>query len=120
MRGMTSSTAMRSARRDVHTQLVVARSAAVRLGRQSRLVRSGNVLSITVDSAGTFVPLAGAKDFAASHNVTLGMNRDTISFDPRGFANTVDATVVRFTREGTTDSLCVTRLGKVAEWGCGS
>src|SRR5256886_6717271 len=52
------------------------------------LVRSGNVLKILVDSSGTPVRLGTQIDMSARYGATLGApsGKDTVQFDPRGFA----------------------------------
>jgi prepilin-type N-terminal cleavage/methylation domain-containing protein len=95
------------------------RAAAVENGREARFVRVGDALQITVDSNGTQVTVAAPRDIYAEHQVHLVTTRDTIAFDPRGFAVGLSSVVViRLNREDVSDSVCVTRLGKIAGRTC--
>ena len=51
----------------------------------------------------------------SEHKVTLAMQPDTIRFDPRGFAPGIAGAyqTIRFSRAGRTDSVCVTRFGRI-------
>ena len=121
LRGTTTSWSTRSARQQVTSMLIVARAAAVQNGAEARFIRSGNVVRVSVDSSGTQVTLA-SRDLYREHGVTLttgGTARDTVRFDPRGVAiGLTGAPIFKFTNATVKDSICVTKLGKVARTGC--
>ena len=121
MRGPIAGLQVRAARQSMSQMIVVARSAAIQSGSEARFIRNGNVTRVVVDSSSVFVTLT-AKDLATEHGVTLGVSaggRDTLRFDPRGVAIGLNgAQWFRFTRDGTVDSVCVSRFGKVAQKGC--
>lgn len=121
LRGSTDSWSVRAARVQTTEMLVVARSAAVQNGAESRFIRSGNVVRVVVDSSGTFVTLA-SRDLYTERGVTVtvgGTARDTVRFDPRGLAiGLTGPPTIKFTKATVTDSICVSKLGKVARLGC--
>lgn len=121
LRGTTTSWSTRSARQQVTSMLIVARAAAVQNGSEARFIRSGNVARVTVDSNGTYVTLA-SRDLYRDHGVTFttgGTARDTVRFDPRGVAiGLTGSPIFKFTNATVKDSICVSKLGKVARSGC--
>ena len=122
LRGSTTSWSVRSARQKTTEMLVVARAAAIQNRVDARFIRSGNVVGVIVDSAGTFVTLA-SRDMLAEHGVTVTVGgaapRDTVRFDARGLAvGLAGSATIIFTKATVTDSICVSKLGKVARMGC--
>ena len=122
LRGSTNSMSVRSARQQTAEMLIVARASAVRSGADSRFIRSGNVVRVVVDSSGTLVTIA-ARDLYTSLGVTLAVGgtapRDTFRFSPRGQAiGLTGPATLRFTSGSSHDSVCVSKLGKVARAGC--
>ena len=122
LRNSSTSWSTRNARQQVAAMIIVARAAAVQNGAEARFIRSGNIARVVVDSSGTFVTLA-SRDLNREHGVTFatsGVARDTIRFDPRGVAiGLTGAAIFKFTNSTVKDSICVTKLGKVARTGCG-
>src|SRR6059036_1414360 len=88
VRGTWVASSRRSGSREVTAYLFRARTIAIQQSRTAWLVRSGNVLKIMVDSSGTPVQLRTQIDMSARYGATLGApsGKDTIQFDPRGFA----------------------------------
>jgi len=116
---MRESSSVRSARTQAVAYLAQARAVALQRGRESRFVRNGDVISVTVDSSGTQVTFARAMDLQRSFGVSLGATRDQIAFDPRGFAvGNAAIEKLRLTRGTLRDSICVTKLGKPVYRGC--
>ena len=109
--------AMRSAKMEVKTALVLARTTAVQTGGFAQFIRVGNVVTVTSDSMGQQVRLAPANDIYAEHKVTLPSGTDTVRFDPRGFAFGISTSpfyrVIRLGRGTLVDSVCVTRFGRI-------
>ena len=124
LKGPAAKLSVRSARQQASEMLVVARSAAVQSGAETRFIRSGNVLRTVMDSSGTWITLA-ARDLYEVHGVTVTLGgtlpKDTIRFDARGVAiGLTAAQTMKFTNSTAADSICVTRVGKVARGGCPS
>jgi len=121
VRGTWVASSRRSASREVTSYLFRTRAIAIQQSRTAWLVRSGNVLKILVDSSGTPVRLGTQIDMSARYGATLGApsGKDTVQFDPRGFAVYV-APAPKFTVQiGTgTDTLCVTGLGRITTRSC--
>jgi prepilin-type N-terminal cleavage/methylation domain-containing protein len=119
LQGLISSSAVRSAQTQTGAYLAQARALALQRGREARFVRNGNTIQVTVDSNGTQVAFARPHDLQREHGVSLTTTRDSIAFDPRGFAiGTGSMEKVRLSRSGVSDSVCVTKLGKVIYRGC--
>lgn len=108
---------MRSAKLEVKSALVLARSSAVQNGAFAQFVRAGNIISVTADSAGQQVLLGSVNDIFAGHKVLVTSSMTTIRFDPRGFAFGISGApfyqVIRISRGSLSDSICVTRLGRI-------
>ena len=122
LRGTTTSLSVRNARRQVQTMLVVARAASVQNGSEERFIRSGNIARVVVDSIATFVTLL-SRNLYTEQGVTLTTGgaapRDTIRFDSRGMGiGLAGAATFKFTNSTVTDSICVSKYGKVARTGC--
>jgi prepilin-type N-terminal cleavage/methylation domain-containing protein len=119
LQSVNSSAAVRSGRMMAAAYLSQARALAVQRGRETRFVRNGNAMSVTVDSSGTQVTYLRSKNLNTVNGLTLSATRDVIAFDARGYAIGLGVTE-RFTmvRDGMRDSVCVTKMGKVINRGC--
>ncbi len=120
VRGSWVAASRRSGSRDVVSYLFRGRAIAIQQSRAAWLVRSGDVLKIMVDSSGTPVQLGSQIDFFQRYGAHLTATpKDTIQFDPRGFAVGV-TTVPKFLLAlgGLTDTVCVTTLGKITTRSC--
>lgn len=115
-----SSAGLRSARQVTATYLAQAHALSVQRGREARFVRSGNIIKVTVDSAGTQIIYGRTHDLSKEHGVAIPTtSRDTIKFDSRGYAtNASSIEKVVLTRDGMRDSVCISKLGKVINRGC--
>lgn len=111
---------VRSANREVAAYLVRARSAAIETGRVTRFIRANNTIVIMVDQPSGPVVHSGALDLGVNHGVSLTASRDTIKFDPRGFALGLGGRqVFVVSRGGMSDSVCIAGRGKVSASSCG-
>ncbi len=120
VRGSWVGASRRSASRDVAAYLARGRAIAIQQSRAAWVVRSGNILKIMVDSSGTPVQLGSQIDFAQRYGAVLGASpKDTVAFDPRGFApNVAQAPKLIVALGGRTDTVCVTGLGKITTRSC--
>jgi len=121
VRGSWVAASRRSASRDVTAYLYRARGIAIQQSRAAWLVRSSDVLKIMVDSSGTPVQLGSQINFFQRYGAHLtAIPKDTVQFDPRGFAVGVTAIVPKFVLAlgGRTDTVCVTGLGKITTRSC--
>ena len=116
----SSSAGLRSARQQTAIYLSLAHSLAVQRGKEAWFNRSGNTITVTVDSSGTQVLYGRAHDLSLEHSVTVAeASRDIIKFDSRGYAiGTSTTEKVVLTRDGMRDSVCLSKLGKVITRGC--
>ena len=115
-----SSAGLRSARTQTAIYLAQAHALAIQRGREARFVRSGNSVSVTVDSSGTQVVYGRPHDLSREHGVAIPTTtQDTIKFDARGFATNITSTAkFVITRDGMRDSVCVAKIGKIITRGC--
>jgi prepilin-type N-terminal cleavage/methylation domain-containing protein len=120
LHGAQSSGSLRSARMQTAVYLAQAQNLAIQRGREAWFVRSGNIISVSVDSSGTQVVYGRPHDLSKEHGVTIpSTTHDVIKFDSRGFAigaGTVETVVL--TRDGMRDSVCMSKLGKLINRGC--
>jgi prepilin-type N-terminal cleavage/methylation domain-containing protein len=109
--------ALRGARQQVSSYVTMARGAAVRRRLPAQVRFSSNTAWITVTQTnGTNTALGGTIQLASDHKVTMTTSVTNINFDQRGIAsNLVGTTILRFTRNGLKDSLCVNRLGLISK-----
>lgn len=115
---------LRSAKQQMAAYLVTARAAAIR--RSTTAVFSVQNSTITArvkrpdgtqSSLGGAVPLLSARGVAVSPGGSS--TADTIAYDSRGMAAGLSATKVYvLTRNSKKDSICVSRLGLIAQY-CG-
>lgn len=116
--GAMTKAGARSAQGSVVTYLARARSAAVQRGRPSRMILTGNVIDVAIDSAGTLISL-GRVDLHAAYGVSVSSTQAVVQFDPRGFAvglaGPVEFTV---THASAVRRVCVRRMGNVIMKGC--
>lgn len=115
-----------SAKLQLRTYLVTARTTAIRRGGTARLVRTGNTLKVTVDSSAMQATVIRAFDFNRAYSVLLSGTVDSVVYGPRGLATNLGSNGEKFyiiadsMRVGRgRDSVCVTRLGLMLETGCG-
>jgi prepilin-type N-terminal cleavage/methylation domain-containing protein len=110
----------RAAKQKVAAVLQKTRAAAVRRGSSAFFVRSGNVIRVYVDSARTLVQVGGPIDLYQQHKVTIAATpRDTVEFDPRGFAKGITTTErLIVVRDGRPDTVCIKGMGAIATRGC--
>ena len=117
---------MQSARTQVRSYLTVGRGVAIRTGVRSFVIRNGNTLTVKADSATSLVTVIRPIQLDSVSNVTLGATKDTVIYDSRGMATNLasgakfNITVASGIGAGTTDSICVTRLGLVLDRNCGA
>lgn len=106
--------AMRSAKQEVAAMLAVARASAIHNGRPTKFVRTSNVVHVRLEMGAQYDTVGVPLDLS-EHKVALAMSPDTIRFDPRGFAPGIAGAYqsIRFSRAGRTDSVCVTRFGRI-------
>jgi prepilin-type N-terminal cleavage/methylation domain-containing protein len=120
VRGAFVGASRRAATREVTSYLFRARTIGIQQSRRTWLVRSGNVLKIVVDSAGTKVQVGTTIDMFSRYSVTItALPKDSIEFDPRGFVVIPGSTPkLIITRSPSADTLCVTGLGRITVKGC--
>ena len=124
LEGVRRNASINSAKAQVQAYLVTARAAAIQKSTTARFIRTGNSITVTVDSSGTQVTILPPFALDQTYNVTVsrpssGLSHDTITFGPRGIGQSFSTTEKFYINADTTrfssrkDSVCVTRLGLV-------
>lgn len=114
--------ALRSAKQQMAAYLVTTRAAAIRRSATAVFSVSNSTISTKVNlptggtaSLGGAVPLVSARGVAVSPGGTS--TADVITYDSRGMATNLSAThVYVLTRNSKKDSICVSRLGLIAQY----
>ncbi|MDQ6887042.1 MAG: prepilin-type N-terminal cleavage/methylation domain-containing protein [Gemmatimonadota bacterium] len=115
-----SGPATRSAKQQVAAYLVRTRAAAIENGQPALFVRTGNSIQVLLDQGGTKVAFSPAQNLGTMYGVTVTASRDTIQYDPRGFASTLSGTATILVTQGSkSDSVCVLGLGRISTIKCG-
>lgn len=113
--------AVRSAKQELAAALAIARASAIHNGRPTQFIRSGNKVHVRLVRGSQAVAINAPVDVMRDHKVTVETSRDTVRFDPRGFATAMPGShqSFRLRRGAVRDSVCVTRFGRiVAEGSC--
>ena len=113
---------LRSAKQQMAAYLVSARAAAIRRSTTAVFSVQNSTISARVKRPdGTQSSLGGTVPLLSARGVTVspggGATADTIVYDSRGMATTPAHTYV-LTRNSKKDSICVSRLGLIAQY-CG-
>lgn len=112
--------ALRSAKQQIGAYLVTARATAIRRARTSTFkVKSNTIWVTTTKSDGTDSTIAMNVPLQSARGVTVSKQGigadDAIAFDPRGMAILNNARAYVLTRNSSKDSICVSRLGLIAQ-----
>ena len=129
MRGFRDTSAVRSARLELTTAIEAARAASIQRGRPARVRIMNDTVLVTVDTSAAGGATAsrytvlGPKSLHREHavSVTGRAASDTgVAFDSRGLASPRLAGTAVFVleRNGTRDSVCVSRLGMLLPSRC--
>ena len=115
--------ALRSAKQQMAAYLVTTRAAAIRRSTTAVFSVQNSTISAKVtlptgaqSSLGGTVPLVSARGVTVSPGGSS--TADLISYDSRGMANLGNTRVYVLTRNSKKDSICVSRLGLIAQY-CG-
>ena len=115
--------ALRSAKQQMAAYLVTARAAAIRRSATAVFSVQNSTISARVtlptgaqSSLGGKVALVSARGVTVAPSVSAADS--TVAYDSRGMANLPSARVYWLTRNSKKDSICVSRLGLIAQY-CG-
>ncbi|HTJ23341.1 MAG TPA: type II secretion system protein [Gemmatimonadaceae bacterium] len=113
--------ALRSAKQQMAAYLVTARAAAIRRSSTAVFSVQNSTISARVklpdgtqSSLGGKVPLLSARGVAVAPSISAADS--LVAYDSRGMANLSSARVYLFTRNSKKDSICVSRLGLIAQY----
>lgn len=105
----------RSATQQIGAYVATTRAAAIRRGLRANFKISADTMWVEIQQPGAPEMIAPPIPLGETFNVTVSTLTDSIVFDARGFALSLDGTqkfVV--TKSSATDSICVTRLGMIS------
>ena len=115
--------ALRSAKQQMAAYLVTARAAAIRRSATAVFAVQSSTISARVklpdgtqSSLGGKVPLLSARGVTVAPSISAADS--IIAYDSRGMANLQATRVYLLTRNSKKDSICVSRLGLIAQY-CG-
>ena len=109
---------LRSARTTMASMYARARAAAVQTNRVSTMTINGNTVVVTVPR----VPVAGAntidtvgavQNLLTSYGATIAATNNALVVDTRGIGVNGDQVTIRLSRDGYTDSVVVSRFGRI-------
>jgi prepilin-type N-terminal cleavage/methylation domain-containing protein len=108
---------VRSAKQAVMGHLATARQAAIRRSAPATFHIDGDSVWVTV--SGTTTRIVPAVDVNEQNGVDLESPMDSVTFNPRGFANPRldEPKILVLTRGHRKDSVCVTVLGMLGQCG---
>ena len=109
--------AVRSAKQQLNSYLVAARSAAMRSGVAASFHVTGDTIWVTSESTTGASQSVAAPLVLSSASMPLTVTSPVtyVRFNSRGFATNLDGNkVFRVVRAGYSDSVCVSRLGNVS------
>ena len=119
---LNATTDLHSAGHRLASTVTVARGAAIRRGRHAFFNQNGSTIWVTVDTGGIDPDtVLGKVGLDSVYGVTIVRPTapTVIDFDPRGIGNNSNTVMSKFylSKNGYTDSVCVSRLGDVRK-GC--
>ena len=117
--GAMTKASARSAQTSVANYLARARSVAVQRGLPTRMILSGNTITVAVDSAGTLRNVGAPVDLRVVYGTTVTTSRSVIELDARGFAvGLTEAVEFSLTNGSGVSHVCVRRLGNIVPKRC--
>lgn len=116
LRGVARVSSIQGALNRVAGDIAYARIRAIRTGSRAQLVVSatGKTYTVTVDPSGADRKVEKTVNLALDYpDLVLSPVNDTITFDSRGMLLRASSSRLKATRQGRTDSLTVSGVGRV-------
>jgi prepilin-type N-terminal cleavage/methylation domain-containing protein len=109
---------LRSARTTVASMYARTRAAAVQMNRFGTMTINGNMVVVTVPrvpvvGANTIDTVGAVQNLQTSYGATIAATSSTLLVDPRGLGANGSDVVIRVSRGGYTDSVRVSRFGRI-------
>lgn len=108
---------VRSARQIAQAYLATARQTAMRRGGTAQLLVSGNTLSVTAVVNGVTTVVAPPVDVNDRYATTISSDIASIQYNSRGLTRLGGPGKIKFIRNASADSVCITILGMVGRCG---
>lgn len=117
MGNMNDRNQMRSAKDGIAARLSAARAAAIATGRPSKFYVEADSMRITTFKGSVETAKGSAINLKRQFGVSVISPSFSIVFDGRGMTSN-SGSVIKFTRNTLTDSLCISPIGLVNRHGC--
>ncbi|NUQ20675.1 MAG: prepilin-type N-terminal cleavage/methylation domain-containing protein [Gemmatimonadaceae bacterium] len=108
---------IRSAKDGISARLAAARAAAIATGRQSYFYSEGDSDRVTASNGTTQVAKGTTINLKRQFGVSVLSPTFSIMFDGRGMTSG-SAHVLKFSRSGIADSICISAIGLINRHGC--
>lgn len=108
---------MRSAKDGISARLAAARAAAIATGRQAYFYSAGDSIRVTASNGSTQVTKGTTINLKRQFGVSVNSPAFSIMFDGRGMTSGT-SNVIRFSRSGIADSICISAIGLINRHGC--
>ncbi|HET7460866.1 MAG TPA: GspH/FimT family pseudopilin [Longimicrobium sp.] len=116
LRGVVRVSSIQGALNRVANDISYTRIRAIRTGSRAQLVvgATGKTYTVTTDPYGTARKVEKTVNLALDYtDLVLSPANDTITFDSRGMLLSTSSSKVKATRQGQTDSLTISGVGRV-------
>jgi prepilin-type N-terminal cleavage/methylation domain-containing protein len=117
MGNMNDRNQMRSAKDGIAARLSAARAAAIATGRQSKFYVEADSMRITTFDGSVETAKGTPISLKRQFGVSVVSPNISIVFDGRGMTSN-SGSVIKFSRNTLTDSLCISPIGLVNRHGC--
>jgi prepilin-type N-terminal cleavage/methylation domain-containing protein len=117
MGNMNDRNQMRSAKDGIAARLSAARAAAIATGRQSKFYVEADSMRITTFNGSVETAKGTPISLKRQFGVSVVSPNISIVFDGRGMTSN-SGSVIKFSRNTLTDSLCISPIGLVNRHGC--
>lgn len=118
LKGATTSVNVRGAASELTNRIATARQTAIRRGSDAILHVSDNKAWLMVDTKGVQSVVGDTLFFVMKYGSYVTASVDTIRYNSRGLTNLGTGETYSITRNGVTQTVCVTGAGLVLRQGC--
>lgn len=118
LRGIGTSTNLRSASQELTTRLAMTRQAAIRRGAVAVLHLQNDKVWLMIEKNGSQTVSGDTLRLVKKYGVYLTASIDTVRYNARGVASMGSTQTFTVTKDGATQKVCVTGAGMMLGRGC--
>ena len=118
LRGIGTSTSLRSASQELTTRLAMTRQVAIRRGAVAVLRLENDKVWLMVEKNGVETVSGDTLRLATKYGVYLTPSTNMVRYNPRGVASLGSTQTFTLTKDGSTQKVCVTGAGMMLGRGC--